>query len=651
MNKNHNTSYNTWKNFVQSYSHNNNVHELEPHLVEAWEKCKRRVKYDDWSIPHKAKGPTFDSIKKRSNQLIYITSPIIEDVFEYFENKDCAIILSDETGCTLHMIGTSSLINELQNLGIEHGTYWREGVMGNNAISSSLHLARAVNTVGYDHYNMYLHEWAMYSAPVFNNSGRTIGCVGIIVSSNKSDDSLLPLMHSVAFSIASQISAEDVLYESNKYLTELNILLEGVDEAVLAWRSSGKVHYINNKCTELLGLDSSDLGVHIDKVITLSSRLKQSIKSGKKVDMLETTVECKGKLVTLVSSLRFFRDANGNTERFILLLYPLVHIRNIANQHSGNKAILTFDDIQFESKKMSIVLKKSIQAARSRGPILLRGEDGLDKNQIAQAIHNLSDRHKGPFISINCQAIPKQVISSEFLGDAIIDDRSSPSKFELSNGGTIFLENIEHLDTEVQAALLHLLKTGLLNLLNRNIVPIDVRVIATSNIDLEHAVENKLFRKQLLIELQTYDIAIPPLRHRLNDVDGIVKKKLSFIESEKRRKYTISDDCLNALKLYSWPGNHRELRNVIERAANFSENGQIELKDLPNNIFEDSISVQSESFNDYSNNLSVIQQKAIIRSAKKCNGKIKSMCDDLQIGRTTLWRKIKKYDIELSLYK
>lgn len=639
-----------WRQFVDSSYREDNYLNLEPHLFDEWNRCKRRITYDHWITPHKAKGATYNSIQKRSGQLINISSPIMEDLYEYLENEDCILFLCDETGCTLNMIGSASLQDKVGKLGFEKGTYWRDGIIGNNAINSSLKLAHVISTEGAEHYSLSLHEYSIYSAPIFSSEGRTIGCIAIILHERSSSSIFLSLMHSAAFSIASQISSEDVLFESNQHLSELNILLEGVEEGVLAWRKSGKIHYINNKANDLLGLSTSDQGKNISSILTLSARLKNAIRHEKKLDFFETTIESKGKLISLIASLKLFKNNNGEVERYILLLYPVRQIRNMVNQHSGNKARLNFDDLVFSSNEMSFVIKKCIQAAKGRGPILLRGEDGLDKNHIAQAIHNKSDRSSGPFISIDCQAIPKQAISSEFLGDIINDENSSPSKFELAHGGTIFLENIEYINTEVQAGLLHLLKTGLLNLLNRKIVPIDVRVIATSNIDLEHSVSEKLFRKQLLIELQTFDISIPPLRERLDDIESIVTRKLSYIESEKRRKFTIKKHVLEALKLYPWPGNHRELRNVIERAANFTESGEIDIGDLPNIIIR-KVSNQGSDEISKSNNLSEIQSKAIIRSAKSNKGKVKDMCSDLNIGRTTLWRKLKEYNIDLSQYK
>lgn len=640
-----------WQTYVSSKTDEKLDDKIDPYILQVWSRCRRQHKHDHWSIPHRAKGVTFSSIQKSNAQLLNIGIPSIEDIYDYLENDNCALLLSDETGCTLSFLATPSITSSLLELGIETGMYWREGIIGNNAINSSIHLAKATQTVGFEHYKQALHEFAMYAAPLFDNTGITHGCVALILPISKASPIALALMHSVARDIASQLHAENMLTESNQHLSEVHILLEGVEEGVVAWHPNGKIHYLNQKGATLLGLTVSELGSKIDSVLTLPQQLRQAIKKGKKLDMVETTIESRGKLITLVVSLKIVKNMNNEIDRYIILLYPLDHIRNIVHQHSGNRARLTFDDISTRSDEMRRIVKQAQHAAKGRGPILLHGEDGLDKSHLAQAIHNASSRNKHPFIAINCQAIPKELMATEFLGATFSNDKSSPSKFELAQGGTLFLENVENLSSEVQAALLNLLKTGLLNLINHKILPIDVRIIATSSLNLEQSVSEKYFRRQLLLELQTFDIHIPPLRDRIEDVKEITKRKMAHIEAEQKRTFSIHPDALELLLQYKWPGNHSELRNVIERAANFSDSGEICVKDMPDSFFSLSDIPNGNANPLLSNNLLNTQKNTIIRSAKQCRGRISQMCLDLQIGRTTLWRKLKTFNIDVTDYK
>ncbi|WP_299017448.1 dihydroxyacetone kinase operon transcriptional regulator DhaR [uncultured Photobacterium sp.] len=645
-----------WQNFVSQPSVEAEAPNIDPHLQQVWQRCRRQQRHDHWPIPHRAKGVTFTSIKKSKATFLNLAIPAIEDVYEYLENSSCAFLVCDETGCTLSLCADLDMQSKLEALDIREGVYWREGIIGNNAISSAMHLAKPTRTAGFEHFKQALHPFAIYAAPVFDGNGSAQGCIALVIPAEKACASALALIHAAARDIASQMQAENMLTESNQHLSEVHVLLEGVNEGVLAWYPCGKIHYLNQKGGDLLGLSRSELGRNINTVLTLPQLVNQAIKQGTGLDMVETTIESKSqdnrsKLISLVMSLKIVKNAQNDTHCYIALLYPLKQIRDLVHQHAGNKALLTFDDIVGTSDTMQRVIRQARHAAKGRGPVLLHGEDGLGKSHLAQAIHNASERRGQPFIAINCQAIPKELMATEFLGSVLDGDKTAASKFELAHGGTLFLDQVECLSSEVQAALLHLLKTGLLNRMNGNIVSVDIRIIATSNVNLAQFVEEKHFRGQLLLELQTFDIQVPPLRERLEDVEPLVKRKLNHLEAEKKMPISINKEALSHLMRYHWPGNHRELRNVIERAANFAHGSIIQIKDLPDNILTsaDLISVGEQSH--FSNRLADAEKSTIIRSAKYCRGTISKMCEDMQVSRTTLWRKLKSYRINISDYK
>lgn len=645
-----------WLSFVSQPSVEAEVPDIDPHLQQVWQRCRRQQRHDHWPVPHRAKGVTFKSIKKTKAPFLNLAIPAVEDIYEYLENTGCAFVVCDETGCTLHLCGDTDMLTKLEALSIREGVYWREGIIGNNAISSAMHLAKPTRTTGYEHFKQALHPFAVYAAPIIDGNGSAQGCIALVLPAEKSCLSALGLIHSAARDIASQIQTENILTESNQHLSEVHVLLEGVEEGVLAWYPCGKIHYLNQKGSDLLGLSRSVLGSNIQTVLTLPQLVREAIKQGNGLDMVETTIESKcepgrSKLISTVMSLKIVKTASNDTHCYIALLYPLKQIRDLVHQHAGNRARLTFDDIVGRSDVMQRVIRQARHAAKGRGPVLLHGEDGLGKSHLAQAIHNAGDRRGQPFIAINCQAIPKELMAAEFLGSVLDGDNSPASKFELAHGGTLFLDQVECLSSEVQAALLHLLKTGLLNRMNGNIVSVDVRIIATSNVDLDQFVAEKHFRSQLLLELQTFDIHIPPLRERLEDVPALVDRKLTHLETEKKTPLAVSRDAMTYLMRYRWPGNHRELRNVIERAANFAQGKLIEVKDLPENILCTSEQVTPGYQTPSSNCLAEAEKNTIIRSARYCRGVTSKMCSDLQVSRTTLWRKLKSYQINISDYK
>ncbi len=166
-----------WQAFVTQPSVEARLPDMDPHLQQVWARCRRQQRHDHWSVPHRAKGVTFDSILKSKASFLNVAVPAIEDIYEYLENDSCAFLVCDETGCTLYGCATPEMKDKLHALGIQEGVYWREGVIGNNAISSAMHLAKATQTTGYEHFKQALHDFAVYAAPVFNGNGSAQGCI------------------------------------------------------------------------------------------------------------------------------------------------------------------------------------------------------------------------------------------------------------------------------------------------------------------------------------------------------------------------------------------------------------------------------------------------------------------------------------------
>lgn len=347
-------------------------------------------------------------------------------------------------------------------------------------------------------------------------------------------------------------------------------------------------------------------------------------------------------------SLKIVKNKKNKVHDYIVLFSPSHQKEIQAQKNFKHRAQYSFDDIVAHSGLMRDMLYQAQQAAKGHGAIFIQGENGSGRNYCAQAIHNAGSRRKNPFISIDCSAIPQEHMIEEFLISSQNKDPDARSKFEMANGGTLYLEQVEYLIPEVQATLLQLIKTGLFNRMNGNIISLDIRIIATSNISLEQEVVNKRFSRQLLLELQTFTIKLPALRKRPEDIPYLIARHMAHLNAQLDKQLTLSDAALELLIQYPWPGNLRELENVTERAANYARSDKIEVEDLPDHI---RFGEQGRHPDIKSNNLQELEKRAIIRSAIQYTGKIANMCQDLQISRTTLWRKLKNYDIDISCYK
>lgn len=304
-----------------------------------------------------------------------------------------------------------------------------------------------------------------------------------------------------------------------------------------------------------------------------------------------------------------------------------------------------------KSKGMEEILRLIKQIADTKTTIMIYGETGTGKGLAAQALHNLSCRKNKPFVKVNCAAIPETLLESELFGyekgaftGAVIN---KPGRFELANGGTIFLDEIGDITPLMQVKLLKVMQEKEFERLGGiKTIKTDVRIIAATNKNLENMVNEGLFRQDLYYRLNVVPIKMPPLRERKEDIPSLVEyflKKCSYT-SEKRKK-NISKGALMKLINYSWPGNIRELENVIERCVVITNLKVIDVNDIPKYIWE---SGKCEDINEGKLNdvVDVAEKNVIIKALEECDGNKTKASEMLGISRRSLHRKISKYNIE-----
>lgn len=315
------------------------------------------------------------------------------------------------------------------------------------------------------------------------------------------------------------------------------------------------------------------------------------------------------------------------------------------------------DDIVGESEAIKSMKEQIALASRFNSTVLIEGETGTGKELVAHSIHNISERKFGRFIRVNCSAIPQELMESEFFGyeeGAFTGAKKGgkKGKFELANNGSIFFDEVNQLPLVMQPKFLRVLQEGEIDPVGgKYSLPIDVRVIAATNTSLEKMVENNEFRSDLYFRLNVIKIKIPPLRERKEDIPIISKSIVDRLNIKMGT--TINHIDQNVLKLFSeyeWPGNIRELQNVIESAMTLTWGDNLELKHF-NSFSErtnkqniDSINVK-ESNSTLKNIGSEVEMQVIIRALKKCDGNKTETAKHLGISRNALYKKIKKYNL------
>lgn len=320
------------------------------------------------------------------------------------------------------------------------------------------------------------------------------------------------------------------------------------------------------------------------------------------------------------------------------------------------KAKFTFEDIVGSGGSMKKVVEMCHKAARADSPVLLIGESGTGKEVIAQAIHNESDRAGAPFVGVNCAALPEHLLESELFGyegGAFSGARKTGKLgwFEIANGGTLFLDEITELPLNLQSKLLRVLQEQqIARVGGEKTIQLDVRVVAATNRDIGKMVHNGDFRDDLYFRLAVFVIDIPPLRDRGADILLLANR---FVEEQQRRKkhvITLSNEVMDILQNYEWPGNIREIKNVIEYACNVTDDYLIKPQDIPQTIIRADNLQKAGLKNRRGISLEKILndvEKSVLENYLKLYGDNleakKKIAGELGVSIATLYNKLKKY--------
>jgi transcriptional regulator with GAF, ATPase, and Fis domain len=301
-----------------------------------------------------------------------------------------------------------------------------------------------------------------------------------------------------------------------------------------------------------------------------------------------------------------------------------------------------------KAPKMQVIYKMIENVAPSDATVLIQGESGTGKELVARALHDRSHRSNGPFVVINCSAYPSTLLESELFGHekgAFTGAfKLKPGRFEQGNGGTVFLDEIGDISATAQIKLLRVLQTYKIERLGgQGSIPVDVRVIAATNRDLLEEVINGNFREDLFYRLNVIPIEMPPLSKRHNDIPLLAQhflKRYAGIQDKKIN--SIDSGAMKVLLNYNWPGNVRELENSIEHAVVLCNSGEIQSSDLPANIVNPQAQSKSE---DNTQTLQGSEKNLMIQALDACNWNKKETAKRLGISRSTLYAKLKKYQI------
>jgi transcriptional regulator of acetoin/glycerol metabolism len=582
-------------------------------IESSWKRCAEKI---DKAIPgNRTRRPPeyYESLKQEYRELLAVAPPVMKEALQAVWSLRPVVVLLNPEGVVLEVCGHPKTLAICAQVGLDVGFVWDEDCAGTSAGNLALSTGLPFMTVGPDHYCTVFQNFTCACSPIYNESGHIIGAVDISLPYPTVSYRLLDTAIKAAFLIEQKLVEYRHKVFVAKYQSILDTVLESHPDPVLVVGTDGHPIAANTKGKELDNRLSSE--TCIDKRLPVSYRSGSTAPARR-----EVPVTCKGNVVAKVII------GTNSLKAALTRLAPVDH---------G-----TFEAIYGRHPRLQKAVEVARRAAPLDLPVLIVGETGTGKELFARAIHFASRRSRGPFVAVNCAAIPRTLLESELFGyveGAFTGARrgGSPGKFEIASGGTLFLDEIGDMPLDAQGALLRALEEKVITRLGaRSPTPVDVRIIAATNKDLNAEVQAGRFRKDLLYRLRVVVIELPPLRERMEDLKLLVPALLQDIASRiGRGPFTVDERVFEILHRYAWPGNVRELRACLEHAAAVSEGNRITPEDLPSYISSaaESLPVPLDA-----------STTSVINAMKETGGNVAQAARLLGISRSTIYRRLRR---------
>ena len=593
-------------------------------------------------------GSALDQELERHKAFLSVATPVIEDFYSAVKGTKSGFWISNEKGVIIKGVADPDLEEECKEHNLVVGADWSEEKIGTNAIGTALVLKRMIQLLQAEHYLKVNHIGYCAAAPIIGPNGEVMGVLDVTSPPDKAHPHTLGMVVAGVGAIQRELR----LHSSHKYIMET---IESLPSGIIVVNQNGTIANINRRACDMLKSSvGAFLNHHIHETLGQIDCIQKALLSGKETEEREYYFEKGTQQLHFTVTCRPIMNSVGCLDGAVVILREIETVLRMTGRMAGYKARFTFSDIVGENAEFKEVIKHAEAAALTSVNILIQGESGTGKEILAQSIHNASKRRQGPFVAINCGAIPRELIGSELFGyeeGAFTGAKrgGNPGKFELASNGTLFLDEIGDMPMDLQLMLLRVIQERVVTRLGgQRELPVNVRLITASNKNLRRLVSEGVFRSDLYYRLNVVNFQIPPLRQRRTDI-ALLANHIIKTHSNKIGKaaVTLGPQSLKELENYSWPGNIRELENVLERALIFSNGSDLQIDPLSTlmnseKVYDDSIDHKSRTKADDQ----VDEKDLIIKTLTICNGNISRASQALSISRQTLYRKLRDYKIK-----
>ncbi|MGE5469252.1 MAG: sigma-54-dependent Fis family transcriptional regulator [Bacteroidota bacterium] len=626
-------------------------------VIRSWERCHRFGLTEDAPLigSDSLDRVALKSEQDRNRMLLSHGRPIMEHVFDQIRESGSMVILANANGLLLETVGDPDFVGRADRVSLSAGASWDENLRGTNAIGTALAEEAAIEILGGEHFLVHNGFLTCCACPIFGPDGRLLGVLDI------SGDYRSYQRHTLGMARMSAQAIEKRLFES-VHAQDIQICfheradyLNSPREGMAAVSPDGQVLAMNANGLKILGIRQVDAVrrdfsmVFESSLSALIDRLRHNPRASCEITVNGKTIhlQLRGHLPTMQVNGRLYDETPA----------PRGNRRTDAAPATPT---MTLDTLNTGDPRLQMAIDRARRILGKDIPILIQGESGAGKEMFAKAFHNSGPRQPGPFVALNCASIPETLIESElfgYQGGAFTGARKegAPGKIQQAHGGTLFLDEIGDMPLNLQARLLRVLQERCVTPLgSTRSIQVDISLVCATHRKLRDEVARGTFREDLYYRLNGLCVTLPALRERA-DIRQMVAK-LASAEAGPGIPVSFSEGALQAMERYGWPGNIRQLFNVIRVAIALLDEGETEITEthLPEELFEAPIAPPvcaaapihdpwAATAPEGTGSLEEIGRQAALRSLEAAGGNISAAARQLGISRNTLYRKLGKF--------
>jgi len=612
-------------------------------IERSWRRCLTNgLAFDTPQNPVVISADELAHRQAQNHLLITHAEPEMATLSEQIAHTRSLVILTDNEGVILKSMGDQTFIDDAQRVSLSPGASWNEAHRGTNAIGTALIEQSAISVQGAEHFMAHHHALSCSAVPIFDANNRLLATLDV------SNDFQMPQQHTLALVKMAAQMIENRLFRAS-YTADIVLhfhsrpeFIGTLWEGIAAFDGDGQLIATNRS-------GQFQLNLHVDQL----NPLPKNIHFNQLFD--EPLTVLKARLSHQENSLIFQMRLMNGAKIFAQIAF-LTHQKTATPPHKNLTAISTsaanLDLLNSGDAQINRSITQVKQVLNRQIPILIQGETGVGKDLFARAIHDASPRHKGPWVAVNCAALPEGLIEAELFGyeeGAFTGARrkGSAGKLAQADGGTLFLDEIGDMPLSLQARLLRVLQERAVTPLGSSqSIKVDFALMCATNQKLKEKVEKGEFRSDLYYRINGLSVLLPALRAR-TDLDALIKLILNI---EQSTNIKMSNEVAAIFAKHPWPGNIRQLHNVLRTAIALSDGETILIDHLTCDFLDemenqtDSKSASNIAKTSYSS-LDEITKEAIERSMQQHQGNISAVARELGMSRNTLYRKLKSLNL------